>query len=194
MSSISNVNNALLESILLNDQQSGSSQTMNSLTTNIQATNAHTQTSASNPTDTVSLSNNIIETENAALLNAESNFITGLDNSSDNTLGGSQEFDNSSGSLSDLFLSEENAQLMQANPTLVKDIISAEEAQTTDSASSSSSTQSQASGLQIWQDIGNMNLLTLSPDSLIAAIQQKYSESANSETQTTSGSQVNKTV
>ena len=82
---------------------------------------------------------------------------------------------------------------MQANPTLVKNIISAEQAQTTNSASSSSPTQSQASGLQALQAIGNINLLTMSPDTLIA-IQQKYTESANSETQTTSGSQVNKTV
>ena len=109
MSSISNVNNSLLESILLNNQQSNSNQTMNAQTPNIQATNAQTQTSGSNPTDIVNLTNNIMEMENEALLNTESNGITGSDNSPYNILGGSQGFDNSSGSLSDLFLSEENA-------------------------------------------------------------------------------------
>ncbi len=191
MSSISNINNSLLESILLNNQQSNSNQTLNAQTSNIQTTNAQAQTSGSNVTDTVSISSNIILMAKEAILNAENNFFAGSDNSTSNILGESQGSDNSSGTMYDLFLSEENAQMMQANPTLVKNIISAEQAQTTDSASasSSSSTQSQTSFLQ---SIENINLLSMNPDTLMAI--QKYTESANSETQTTSGSQVNKAV
>jgi len=192
MSSISNVSNALLDSILLNNQQSSSNQTMNAQTTNTKTTNAQTQTAGSNLTDTVSLSNTIMQMENETLLNSESNFITGSGNSSDNILGVSQGSDNSSGLLSNLFLSEENVHLMQENPTLVKNIIAAEQAQTTDSASSSSTTQSQASGLQALQALGNINLLTMNPDTLIAL--QKYTESENSGTQTASSSQINETV
>ena len=190
MSSISNVNNSLLDSILLNNQQSNSSQTTNAQTSNIQTTNTQTQSSGSNVTDTVNITSNIIQMANEALLSAESNFLNGPDNSSSNILGGSQESDNSSGTMYDFFLSEENAQLIQANPTLVKSLISSEQAQTTDSANSSSSpTQSQASCLQA---IGNINLLSMSPNTLIAI--QKYTEHVNSEAQTTSGPLVNKTV
>ena len=180
MSSISNVNNSLLESVLLNNQQSNSSQT----------TNTQTQSLGSNVTDTVNITSNIIQMANEALLSAENNFLNGSDNSSSNILGGSQGSDDSSGTMYDFFLSEENAQLMQANPTLVKSLISSGQAQTTDSANASSSpTQSQASCLQA---IGNLNLLSMSPDTLMAI--QKYTEHVNSETQTTSGPLVNKTV
>jgi hypothetical protein len=188
MSSLSNISNILSDSILLNNQQSSSNHS-----TNIPTTNPQAQTSGSNLMDTVSLTSQIMEMENQALINAESNFITGSDNSSDNILRGEQGADNSSTVLSDLFLSEENVQLMQANPTLVKNIIAAEQAQLTDSASSSSPTQSPASGLQVLQAIGNINLLSMNPETLIA-LQQKYTESANSNSKTASSLQVNKTV
>jgi hypothetical protein len=187
MSSLSNVS-SLLNNILLSNQQSGSNQT-----TNTQTTNAQTQTLGPNPTVTVSLTSYIKEMENETLLNAESSFITGADNSSDNIMDGEQESDNSSGLLSDLFFTEENAQLMQANPALVKNIIAAEQAQLADSASSSLPAQSQVSDLQVLQAIGNVNLLTMNPDALVA-LQQKYTESVNSGTQNTSITHINKTV
>jgi hypothetical protein len=219
MSSISSISNSLLDSILLNDQQSNSSDAISTLTSNIQTmTDELTQASGSNVTDIVTLSNNIKAMETQLFLDdTESNGLTGSDDplnnilddslgfntgnetalstasdgltgSSDplnNILGQDQASDTSSTAMYDLFLSAENTQLMQANPSLVKDIISEEQAQTTTDSTSSVS--------QIIQDIGNINLLTISPDTLLA-IQQKYADSANSETQATSGSQVNKTA
>ncbi|MFI4955396.1 MAG: hypothetical protein ACHP9Y_05730, partial [Gammaproteobacteria bacterium] len=60
MSTISDVNNSLPNSILLNNQQSNSNQTLNAQTANTQAASALTQTSGSNVTDIVSLTNNIM--------------------------------------------------------------------------------------------------------------------------------------
>lgn len=219
MSSISSISNSLLDSILLNDQQSNSSDAVNTLTSNIQTmTDELTQASGSNVTDIVTLSKNIQEMEtelflddtastestgsddslnnilddslgfntgSETALSTTSTGLTGLDSSLNNILGDDQISDTSSTAMYNLFLSAENTQLMQANPSLVKDIISEEQAQTTTDSTSSVS--------QMIQDIGNINLLTISPDTLLA-IQQKYSDSANSDTQATSGTQVDKTA
>ena len=137
MSSIGSVSNSLLENILLNKPQSDSDQATNVLTSNSQTADSQTQTSGSNPTDTVSLTNNIQVMVKEALLQAESNFLSGSGNSSSDILGGNQGSDSSNGPLYDLFVSEENAHLMEANPSLVKNIISAQQAQTAGSSSSS---------------------------------------------------------
>ena len=193
MSSIGSVSNSLLENILLNNQQSDSDQATNVLTSISQTADSQTQTSGSNPTDTVSLTNNIQVMVKEALLQAESNFLSGSGNSSSDILGGNQGSDSSNGPLYDLFVSEENAHLMEANPSLVKNIISAQQAQTAGSSSSSSSTtQSQASGSEILQAIQNLNLLTITPESLMAL--QKYTGSSTSGTTAASGSQVDKTA
>ncbi len=177
MSSISNVNNSLLSS-LLNSLQTGSTST--------QASNVQTQASGISATDTVSLSNYSQEIQNDdPLLDLDNQ--DGSDNSIDNIFSGSsQGSSDSSDSLYNIMLSDENAKLMQANPGLVQDIISEEQAQTTDSSSSSSMSQSLNS--QTIQDIEN-----LSPDTLLSIL-QKYQGSVNSASQTPSATQVDQTV
>ncbi|HVN72468.1 MAG TPA: hypothetical protein VMU10_10655 [Desulfomonilia bacterium] len=180
MSSVTDISNALLAGSLLNSRQTGSPQT----------TNDQMQTPVSGVTDTVSLSNKVKLMENEALLNAESKASSGSDSSIFDLLAGNNGTADSSGSLYNLLLSAENAQLMQANPALVKDIVSREQAKTAGDTTSSSSAQA---GSQILQDLENMDLLTMSPDTL-ASIIQKYTGSTDTTTQALPGSQINETV
>jgi len=185
MSNITDVSNSLLSSLLLNNQQTDSSQD------STQTTNGETTTPASGINDVVSLSNSIKEMENDPLLSIEGQGGTGSDNSIYNLLSGNQGSSDSSDSLYNIMLSDENAKLMQANPSLVQDIISEEQSQTTDSGSTSSTSQSLDS--QALQDIENTNLLTMSPDTLISLL-QKYTSTENSAAQTTPGTQVDQKV
>ncbi len=178
MSDISNVNNSLLSS-LLNSLQTGPTST--------QASNSQTQASGTSATDIVSLSNYAQEIQNDdPLLNIDNQGTVGSDNSIYNLLSGNQGSSDSGDSLYNIMLSDENAKLMQANPGLVQDVISEEQAQTTDSGSSSSTSQSLDP--QTIQDIENM-----SPDTLLSIL-QKYEGSANSASQATSATQVDQTV
>ena len=181
MSDITDVSNSLLSSLLLRNQQTDSTQT----------TNGNTTTTASGINDVVSLSNSIKGMENDSLLSVEGQGGTGSDNSLYNLLSGTQGSSDSSDSIYNIMLSDENAKLMQANPSLVQDIISEEQSQTTNSGSSSSASQSLDS--QALQDIENTNLLTMSPDTLISLL-QKYTGTENSASQTTSGTQVDQKV
>jgi hypothetical protein len=185
MSNITDISNSLLGSLLLNNQQTDSS------TDSTQATNANTTTPASSVIDVVSLSNAMKKLESDSLFNIQGQGGTGSDNSIYNLLSGNQESGDSSNSLYNIMLSHENAKIIQANPTLVKAIIKAEQSQTTASGASSSSNQSLDS--QAIQDIENTNLLTMSPDTLLSLL-QKYTSSENSASQTTSGKQVNQKV
>ncbi|MGD0822228.1 MAG: hypothetical protein ABSA71_15955 [Desulfomonilia bacterium] len=178
MSTINNVNNSLLSS-LLNSLQTGPTST--------QVSNAQTQASGTNATDIVSLSNYAQEIQNDdPLLDIDNQGTVGSDSSIYNLLSGNQESNDSSDSLYNIMLSDENAKLMQSNPSLAQDVISEEQAQTTGSGSSSSTSQSLNS--QAIQDIENM-----SPDTLLSILQQ-YVGSANSASQTTSATQVDQTV
>jgi hypothetical protein len=185
MSSINDVSNSLLSSLLLNNQQTDSAQDPT------QTTNGNTTTPASGSNDVVSLSNYINEIQNDPLFNIEGQGGTESDNSIYNLLSGNQGSSDSSDSLYNIMLSDENAKLMQANPSLVQDIISEEQSQTTDSGSSSSTSQSLDS--QALQDIENTNLITMSPDTLISLL-QKYTSTENPASQTTPGTQVNQIV
>jgi len=186
MSNITDVSNSLLSSLLLNNQQTDSSQD------STQTTNGETATPASaDINDVVSLSNSIKEMENDPLLSIEGQGGTGSDNSIYNLLSGNQGSSDSSDSLYNIMLSDENAKLMKANPSLVQDIISEEQSQTTDSGSTSSTSQSLDA--QALQDIENTNLLTMSPDTLISLL-QKYTSTENSASQTTPGTQVDQKV
>ena len=177
MSTINNVNNSLLSS-LLNSLQTGPTST--------QASNTQIQASGTSATDIVSLSNYAQEIQNDDPVLDIGNQ-DGSDDSIYNILSGSsQGSDDSSSSLYDILLSGESAQLMQSNPSLVQDVISEEQAQTTGSGSSSSTSQSLDP--QTIQDIENM-----SPDTLLSILQQ-YVGSANSASQTTSATQVDQTV
>src|SRR5208337_24517 len=118
MSNITDVSNSLLSSLLLNNQQTDSSQD------STQTTNGETTTPASGINDVVSLSNSIKEMENDSLLSVEGQGGTGSDNSIYNLLSGNQGSSDSNDSLYNIMLSDENAKLMQANPSLVQDIIS----------------------------------------------------------------------
>lgn len=185
MSSINDVSNSLLSSLLLNNQQTDSAQDPT------QTTNGNTTTPASGSNNVVSLSNYINEIQNDPLFNIEGQGGTESDNSIYNLLSGNQGSSDSSDSLYNIMLSDENAKLMQANPSLVQDIISEEQSQTTDSGSSSSTSQSLDS--QALQDIENTNLITMSPDTLISLL-QKYTSTENPASQTTPGTQVNQIV
>ena len=181
MSNITDVSNSLLSSLLLNNQQT------DSVKDSTQTTNGNTTTSASGINDVVSLSNYIKEMENASLLDIEGQGGTGSDNSIYNLLSGNQGSSDSSDSLYNIMLSDENAKIMQANPTLVKDIIKAEQSQTTGTSGN------QPLSSQALQDIEGTNLLTMSPDTLLSLL-QKYTSTENSSSQTTPGTQVDQKV
>jgi hypothetical protein len=180
MSNITDVSNSLLSSLLLNSQQTDSAND------SIQTTNGNTTTPASGINDVVSLSNYVKEMENDSLFNIQGQGSTGSDNSIYNLLGGNQGLSDSSDSLYNIMLSDENAKLMQANPTLVKDIINAEQSQTGTSGNQTLSSQA-------LQDVEGTNLLTMSPDTLLSLL-QKYTSTENSASQTTPGTQVNQKV
>ena len=109
-------------------------------------------------------------------------------------LGDSQGSD-SSDSTYNLLLSAANAQLMKDNPTLIQAILSADQTQTQTASTeaSSGSTQSQTTNTQALQDLQNINLLTINPEDL-ASLLERYNQSKNTATESTSGSQINQSV
>jgi hypothetical protein len=185
MSTINNISSSLLDSYLLTSQQSNSNQSTTDQKSNIPQTDAQTQTSGSGNVDTVTLSKEILQQLNENLLSAQSTWLTGS-SGSDDSGSGSNGIDSSS--MYDVLISAENAQLMQASPDLVKNIISEEQAQSTGDSSSSST---QTSSSELVQNLKNLDLLAMNPETL-RAIQQKYMGSSASEEQTASGSQVTK--
>ncbi len=94
-----------------------------------------------------------------------------------------------------LLLAGANAQLMKDNPILIQAILSADQTQTqTNSAEASSgSTQSETTSTQALQDLQNINLLTINPETL-ASLLERYNQSKNTATESTSGSQINQSV
>ncbi|MGA3173924.1 MAG: hypothetical protein ABSE25_05780 [Syntrophorhabdales bacterium] len=114
------------------------------------------------------------------------------DNSLYNVLGGTQESD-STGSLYDILLSAENAQIMKNDPALTQALLAAEETQTTAGAASGGSTQAQTTGAQLLQNLQNINLLTVSPDALMSMLQRNIA-SQSPTAQAATGSQVDQTV
>jgi hypothetical protein len=167
MSGISSINNSSLISSLLNSQGSNS------------ATPGLSQISG---------------------LNADSDIVSLLGDSTDSTgsssiysiLGGSQG-DDSGNAIYNMLLSAENADLMKANPTLVKAVMAAEEAQTQTAESGTSSASSQTSSSQLLQDLQNVNLLNIDPSTLMSILQNNAaSQDASSGNQL--GSLINQTV
>jgi hypothetical protein len=73
----------------------------------------------------------------------------------------------------DVLLSAESAAELKASPALADEIIAAEQAAGTTSTSGSSSTESLVSELQ------NINLLTVSPDTLMSILGKSASGSAS---------------
>ena len=94
----------------------------------------------------------------------------------------------SSDSMYNLLLAGANAQLMKDNPTLVQAILSADQTQ-----SQTTGAGAQTTDTQVLHDLQNLNLLTLSPDTL-SSLLQRYLQSKNAATQPTSGTQVNQSV
>ena len=175
MSGISGITSSLLSNSLLSTLQSNSST----------ATNSQTQSSGSTAaTDTVSLTSSLKDAENEALLNAQ--YLQAGQQAGINSLLGTGQGSDDSGSMYNILLSAANAKLMEANPALLKTLISADQAQTASSGTSSGS----AIDCQTLQDIQNINLLTINPNTLASLLEK----SQNSAAQATSGSLVNQTV
>jgi len=94
-----------------------------------------------------------------------------------------------------VLLSAESASIMQANPTLVQDILSAGQASASSSTSSSGSTSSQAATTQeLVQELENMNFLNMSPDTLTSLLGNNTASSSQASSGTTPGSQVSVTA
>jgi hypothetical protein len=157
----------------------------NSLLSNVTQTKGSTQSSTASTTsgtDTVSLTGSIEDTERQALLNAEYSLLGKTSQGSKGTslydvlLGGSST--SSSDWVTGLLTGAENAHLMEANPTLVKDMLSA-----------TGSTQSEGIDAQALQSLESLNLLSMSPATLLSLL-QKNGEAQ----QTTTGSQISTTV
>ncbi len=169
MSGISSISSSLLTN-LLNSQQSNQ----------VQASGSQAQDPGSaGITDIVSL---------LGASTTSNNSLYGL-------LSGMQGSD-STDSTYNLLLAGANAQLMKDNPALVQAIVSADQgvAQSTDGGTSSGSTSSQTTSTQALNDLQNINLLTMSPDTL-ASLLEKYLQSKNGAVaQPVSGSQVNQSV
>jgi len=163
MSSVSGVSNSLLNSLLSSSTNKSASSQADTLKSSINA-------------DVVSLLNNSTDPESSVY----------------NILGGTQNL-SSEGSMYNLLLSAENAQLMKDNPTLLKALIGAAQTQyqTASDGTSTDSTKSEATGTDILNYIQNINLLTMNPDNLLSIL-QKTSE--NSTAQTASVSQIDQTV
>ncbi len=77
----------------------------------------------------------------------------------------------STDSMYNILLSAESASMMKSNPTLVKEITAAERTAAGDSSSTATSTESLVNQLQ------NINLLTVSPDTLLSLIEGSSSTS-----------------
>ena len=175
----------------------------NSLLSNVTQTKSSAQSSTASTTsgtDTVSLTGSIEDTERQALLNAEYSLMGKTNQGSTGTslydvlLGGSSTA--SSGWVTGLLTGAENAHLMEANPTLVKDLLSTTGSTQTQApatgggtSETTGSTQSQGIDAQALQSLESLNLLSVSPATLLSLL-QKNGEAQ----QTTTGSQISTTV
>ena len=113
-----------------------------------------------------------------------------MDTSLYNMLSGSQGSD-STDAMYNILLSSESASMMQANPSLVQEILSA--GQTSASSSTSSGSESSTTTTQeLVQELENMNFLTISPDNLMSLLQNNAASQDTSGT--TSGSTVSQTA
>jgi hypothetical protein len=121
-------------------------------------------------------------TDKVSLSSESQNLLTSLLSSLGNT---STETDYSSGSMYDVLMSAANTKLIKSNPGLVKMILSVEEAETSQSTSSSIS-----SGTFSTEDI---NLITMSSSDLLSII-KKYKALSSSKSSTTTSSQIDETV
>jgi hypothetical protein len=175
----------------------------NSHLSNITQTKSSAQSSTASTTsgtDTVSLTGSIEDVERQSLLNAEYSLMGKTNQGATGTslydvlLGGSST--SSSDWVTGLLAGAENAHLMEANPTLVKDMLSAAgkaQGQATATGGGTSETtgsaQSQGIDAQALQSLESLNLLSVSPATLLSLL-QKNGESQ----QTTTGSQISTTV
>ena len=147
MSSVSSINNSLTSSLLSSLEQA----------------------SLTSPTGTGSLSSGI----DSDIVDLMSGSSSGTDDSSLYSALTGSSGSTSTDSMYSVLLSAANANIMESDPTLVKDLVAAEQTSTSGSASNSTSTES------LVQQLENINLITISPDTLLSMIQNSSSGSAS---------------
>ena len=91
-----------------------------------------------------------------------------------------------------ILLSAESASMIQADPSMVQQMLSADQTQAGSSASSGASGSQTTSTQALVQELENMNLLTIAPDTLMSMLQNDIA-SQGSAAQAAS-SQVNQTA
>ena len=91
-----------------------------------------------------------------------------------------------------ILLSAESASIIQANPSMVQQILSADQTSAGSSASSGAAASQTTSTQALVQELENMNLLTIAPDTLMSMLQNDIA-SQGSAVQAAS-SQVNQTA
>jgi hypothetical protein len=143
---------------------------------------AQASTSDASSTDTVSLSQEA-QNQLKLLLETLSQGSTGSNNYISELLSGSQSSNDSDSSMYSVLLSAENAQLMKNNPTLVKMITSVDQAGSTDSTSTGTSS------------IEDIDLMNMSVSDLLSII-KKYNALSGTTTATsgTASSSLDETV
>jgi hypothetical protein len=194
MSSINDINNYLLDSSIFNNQQSNSDPLPSPQASGTQASTGTQAAAGASPSDIVTLSSTASQMENETLLGLQNQDSSGSGNPLYDALFGSQGSDNSDDLMSSILLSDENLKLMQADPTLMKNILSAEEAQSTDNTSTSDGTaSSQGISPQVLQNIENLNLATMDPETLLS-LRQDQTEPVDSQPQSATGSRLDTTA
>jgi len=161
VSDISSISNSLGSS-LLSSLLSGSS-----------ATNGQSAGSSSIASDIVSLLAGSSSTEDGSLYSI---------------LSGNQGSD-STDQMYNILLSAESTSILQANPGLVQDILSANEASAGNNTSPGSTSAQTTSTQDLIRELENMNFLSMSPDTLTSLL--KGSTASQVSPDATSGSLVN---
>ena len=134
---------------------------LSSLISSLGSSGPATSTSAASGPD--STASDIVSLLSGAASGSDRSIYSILDGASGST---------SADSMYDVLLSAESAAVMKASPALADKIIAGEQASAATSSSGSSSTESLVSELE------NINLLTVSPDSLMSMLEKSASGSA----------------
>jgi len=141
--------------------------------------------SGSSTTDTQAADSNSIASDIVSLLGSSSST---TDGSLYSILSGNQGSD-STDPMYNILLSAESASILQANPSLVQDILTANETSAGNNTSSGSTSAQTTSTQDLIQELENMNFLSMSPDSLTSLL--KGSTASQASPDATSGSLVN---